>query len=158
MLIFENILECLLRLNTLKSKQKKKRGQKGPIQLRENLHICIGSMYRVCLCLMMTKQRSRQWSRGGREVQVCVRCGQLCSRSCVFPPDVEHEYRGNEQQAHHQHWYRTHFDSRRVIRVELPHSTTRCPWCTCPATARRGSFPLLDSRASRGTWRCHRLR
>lgn len=26
---------------------------------------------------------------------------------CVLSPDVEHEYRGNEEQAHHQHWHGT---------------------------------------------------
>lgn len=90
--------------------------------------------------------------------------GQLSTR--IFAPDVQHEDRGNEHQAHYQDgdWSTTrqnafvtkrgsgdrkwdsHFDPGRVIGVEAPHTTAGGTSRSSGSTGRRPGtdFALLD--------------
>ena len=105
--------------------------------------------------------------------------------SVVFSPDVEHENTGDEQKRHHknrdgtaetkdhlveeyqvsnrrsaQFWLNSHFDSRRVVSVEPPHSSrtgsasTSCR-SSCRCSCRRLSLSHRSATASwsRRPWR-----
>merc|ERR1719384_1357602 len=61
----------------------------------------------------------------------------------VLAPDMEHEDTGNEQKGHHKHRHWPNLNSRAVISVEPPHSSTAGAPRPHGSPALVGAFPAL---------------
>ena len=63
----------------------------------------------------------------------------------VLAPNVQHEYRSDEQKTHNQYRNRANFESRWILCLESPHPP-RAGWgrTACPPRSAAGVLPLPD--------------